>query len=377
MGLRQSAVEDMVNGLRSPDAAFWRRRRVLITGHTGFKGAWLTTWLAELGSEVHGLALEPPTTPNLFSLADIGAALASDTRADLRDMDAVASCLHRCRPQIVLHLAAQSLVRLSYAEPLATFATNVMGTAHVLEAVRRTPGVAAAVIVTTDKCYENREWDYRYRENDPLGGHDPYSASKAAAEIATACWRASFADPGQARIASARAGNVIGAGDWADERLLPDCFRAFAQSRPVSLRNPRAVRPWQHVLEPLSGYLLLAESLCGDSGAAFARSWNFGPDPASDASVGEVARMAAALWGGAASVLSHEDQGQPHEAGVLRLDSTLARTRLGWAPRWPLATALAATVIGHRGHADGRALAALVRGQIADYCAAGASEAHE
>lgn len=369
MGLQAGALEGL-----AMSSAFWRGRRVFLTGHTGFKGGWLALWLAEMGAEVHGFALEPPSQPNLFDLADVGAVLVSDTRADLRDAAAVAACTQRCQPEIVMHLAAQALVRPSYVEPLTTFATNVMGTAHLLEAVRQTPGVRAIVVITTDKCYENREWMHPYRENDRLGGHDPYSASKAASEIVTACWRASYPGDACARIASARAGNVIGAGDWAVERLLPDCFRAFASSRPVLLRNPHAVRPWQHVLEPLAGYLLLAESLCGNDGKIYARSWNFGPDPSGDATVSEVARLAAQLWGDNASVITATDANPLHEAGLLRLDSTLARLQLDWAPRWTLSQAIAATVAGYRCHALDGDLAALVRAQISSYCTAGNSE---
>lgn len=364
-------VIDTVSG-RLPEPAFWQGRRVLLTGHTGFKGAWLALWLTEMGATVHGFAMEPPTVPNLFDLANVAAVLASDTRADVRDAAAVAACTQGCRPEIVMHLAAQSLVLPSYDDPLTTFATNAMGTANVLEAARHTPGVRAILVITTDKCYENREWEHPYRENDRLGGHDPYSASKAAAEIITASWRASFAGRAGAHIASARAGNVIGAGDWAEDRLLPDCFRAFANSRTVTLRNPHAVRPWQHVLEPLAGYLLLAESLCGSDGETYARGWNFGPDPGGDASVGTVAELAARLWGDGAAVCFARAPDQPHEAGTLRLDSTLARLRLGWAPRWSLPQAIDATVAGYRCHARGGDLTGLVRDQIAAYCGANA-----
>lgn len=376
MGAQRRALEGVVVMAavvvpnRLPDVAFWRRKRVLVTGHTGFKGAWLASWLAGMEAEVHGYSLSPPTQPNLFELGHVADILASDTRGDVRDVDAVVECMGRCKPEIVLHLAAQSLVRPSYAEPLATFAVNVMGTAHVLEASRHMGGVRAVVIVTTDKCYENREWPYPYRENDPLGGHDPYSASKAAAEIATACWRASFAATCGIRIASARAGNVIGAGDFAPDRLLPDCCRAFALGQPVTLRQPHAVRPWQHVLEPLTGYLLLAEHLCGERGNDYARAWNFGPDPLGDATVGEVAAMAARLWGSEAVVEVVPDSSPLHEAGLLRLDSTLARGELGWVPRWKLGQAVAAAVAGYRSHAAGGDLAEVVRCQIADYCAA-------
>jgi len=354
---------------RLPDAAFWRGRRVLLTGHTGFKGAWLAIWLHELGAEVHGFALDPPTAPNLFDDAAVARGLASDERADLRDPAGIAASTSRVRPEIVLHLAAQSLVRLSHREPLATFATNVMGTAHVLDAARRSPDVRAIVVVTSDKCYENRERLEPYHEEDALGGRDPYSASKACAEIVTGSWRASFAREADApRIASARAGNVIGAGDMALDRLVPDCVRAFRAGKPVRLRHPGSVRPWQHVLEPLAGYLVLAETLRDASGAEAARAWNFGPDAADDATVGDVAHEAARLWGDDARIEIEEGASGPPEASILRLDSTAARASLGWAPRWPLARALEATIAGYRSAAD-VPLGDVLRAQIADYCA--------
>lgn len=355
---------------RLPDAAFWRGKRVFLTGHTGFKGAWLALWLKHLGAEVHGYALAPPSLPNLFEVVHVAADLITDVRGDLRDADGVADAVAKVRPDVIFHLAAQSLVRPSYADPLGTFAVNAMGTAHVLEAARHCPAVRAVVVVTTDKCYENREWVYPYRENDRLGGHDPYSASKACAELVADCWRRSFfkaAGVNALRIATVRAGNVIGAGDWAVDRLLPDCFRAFACSESVKLRCPHAVRPWQHVLEPLSGYLQLAESLVGAGGEDFSRSWNFGPDPDSDASVGHVASEAARLWGETARVEFDVALMADHEAGVLRLDSTMARVQLGWRPRWPLARALFETVRGYKVYAEGGDLRALVLGQIDTY----------
>lgn len=371
MGQWASALEGVVM-VRNPDAKFWRDKRVFLTGHTGFKGAWLALWLKKLGAEVYGFSLEPPSSPNLFDLARVQNDMVADVRADLRDSGLVATALTDANPHIVLHLAAQSLVRPSYDDPLGTFATNVMGTAHVLEAARRCASVRAVVIVTTDKCYENQEWVYPYREVDRLGGHDPYSASKACAELVTACWRQSF--PGMdgmsaPHIASARAGNVIGAGDWANDRLLPDCSRAFSQGNPVRLRYPHAVRPWQHVLEPLAGYLLLAESLCSEKGSDFAQAWNFGPDANSDAPVGKVAQDVAAFWGQGARVEIENSPKNPHEAGLLRLDSTLARLRLEWRPRWPLARALSETVSGYKLHAEGGDLRALVLAQIDAYLA--------
>lgn len=342
---------------------------VLVTGHTGFKGGWLSLWLAALGARVHGLALDPPTRPSFYEAVGLGRVLASDRRCDIRDAAHLAVAFAAARPRIVFHLAAQPLVRESYRDPAGTFATNVMGTVHVLEAVRRTPSVEAVVVATTDKVYENREWPHPYREPDRLGGRDPYSASKAACEMAVASLRASYFGAGghPARIATARAGNVIGGGDFAADRLVPDCLRAFAQGEPVRLRYPGAVRPWQHVLEPVRGYLLLAVRLVGPDGADAAQAWNFGPDPEGDAPVGAVAARVAALWGPEARVVHDEAGDHPHEAGLLRLDSTPARLRLGWRPRLALEDALARTVAWHREFASGADMNAVTRAQIADY----------
>ena len=348
-----------------PRAEFWRDRPVLLTGHTGFKGGWLALWLRQLGARVHGYALDPLAGPQLFAAAGVGAALESDTRADLADYAELAAVVARHAPEVIFHLAAQSLVRAGYADPLGTFATNVQGTAHVLEAARSSAAVRALVIVTTDKVYENRESLHAYRESDPLGGHDPYSASKAAVELVSASYRASFATP--ARIATARAGNVIGGGDFAPERLLPDCLRAFERREPVRLRYPQALRPWQHVLEPLSGYLRLAELLHGDIAGRYARAWNFGPDASADATVAQVAAIAARLWGEGARVETDPDSRHPHEAGLLRLDSQAARTALGWAPRWSLEDAVARTVEWHRACGHGADLGALCLQQIDEY----------
>lgn len=352
----------------------WRGRSVFVTGHTGFKGSWLALWLQGLGAQVHGYALDPATTPNLFDLAQVAQGLASDTRADLADRSGLQRALAAARPSVVLHLAAQALVRPGYADPLGTFATNVMGTAHLLEAVRAVDSVQAVVVVTTDKVYDNREWIYPYRESDALGGHDPYSASKGAAEIVAASYRASFFGAG-ACVATARAGNVIGGGDWSPERLVPDCLQAFAAGRPVELRYPQAVRPWQHVLEPLGGYLALAERLLAADGRRAAKAWNFGPEAGGDASVGEVAQSLARLWGGGARVDCPEGAAHPHEAGLLRLDITQARAELGWRPCWSLEQALAATVQWFRGWQRGDDAAGLCRAQIRSYgeASAGAS----
>ena len=341
-------------------------RPVLVTGHTGFKGGWLSLWLADLGAQVHGYALAPPTQPNLFEVAGVARALTSDTRADLADLAALTATMARVRPEVVFHLAAQPLVSVGYGDPLGTIATNVTGTAHLLEAIRAVDSVRAVVVVATDKVYQNPESGTPFAEDDPLGGRDPYSASKAAAEIVVAAYRASFFGEGRhpARIASVRAGNVIGGGDWAADRLVPDCMRAFAAGEPVRLRRPDAVRPWQHVLEPLSGYLILAARLLGDGGENLVRAWNFGPDPADDASVGDVARRVAALWGSDARVVEGSDAPAP-EAGLLRLDSSLARSELGWAPRWSLQRALEQTVAWQQAWRRGDDMRAASLGQIA------------
>lgn len=359
-------MEDVV----SIHPACWRGRPVFVTGHTGFKGSWLSLWLHKLGARVHGYALDPPTNPSLFAVAHVGEVMASDTRADLADLGALRRALSAAQPEVVFHLAAQPLVRVSYGDPLGTFATNVMGTVHLLEALRGLDSVGVIVIITTDKVYENREWVYPYREVDPLGGYDPYSASKAAAELVVASYRASFYGNHTSHavhIATARAGNVIGGGDWAMDRLVPDCLRAFATGEPVRLRYPHAVRPWQHVLEPLSGYLHLAEHLFAGNGAKFARAWNFGPDASGDATVAEVAEMTARLWGHNAHVEHEPSTGNPHEAGLLKLDSTRARSELGWRPRWSLEQALQHTVAWHRAWVNGKDMRARTLGQICTY----------
>ncbi len=331
-----------------PNPTFWAGRRVLLTGHTGFKGAWLALWLRQLGAQVTGLALAPPTEPNLFALAGVDADL--DHRlGDVRDLAAVDAAFAASRPELVLHLAAQALVRPSYAQPVETFATNVMGTVHVLDAARRCPSVCAVVVVTSDKCYENREWPWGYRENEPMGGRDPYSASKGAAELVTAAMRQSFCADGP-WIASARAGNVFGGGDWAHDRLIPDLVQAFLRGEAAHVRRPDAVRPWQHVLEPLAGYLLLAERLLAQGGQ-FAQAFNFGPAAESEQPVLQVAQLLQQVWPGASLDVATVPQG-PHEAGLLRLDATLARARLGWRPRLGLAESLAWTAQWYRQFAD-------------------------
>jgi len=354
----------------SANADLWRGRSVFVTGHTGFKGGWLALWLHHLSANVHGFALDPPTTPSLFETARIKSLLASDTRADLADLAELESAFAAAQPEVVFHLAAQSLVRESYRDPLGTLTTNIMGTARVLEAARAIDSVRAIVLITTDKVYENREWEYSYREVDSLGGHDPYSASKAAAEIVAASYRASFFEREKghpAHVATARAGNVIGGGDWATDRLVPDCLRAFAANQSVYLRLPAAVRPWQHVLEPLAGYLRLAERLFGADGEKFAKAWNFGPDTRGNATVGEVAAATARLWGDGARVEYAPATENPHEAGLLRLDSARARNALDWKPRWSLEDALEKTVAWQKAWKRGADMAAVCRDQIRAY----------
>ncbi len=327
--------------LPGPDPAFWTGRRVFVTGHTGFKGGWLCAWLGHLGADVYGYALAPPTTPSFFAVVGVERIVRGSTLADIRDYDRVRAALQQARPEVVFHLAAQPLVRYSYQHPIDTFAVNVMGVANLLDAVRATGGVRAVVNVTSDKCYEDRGHAAGYREEDPMGGHDPYSSSKGCAELITAAYRRSYLQAAGVGVATARAGNVIGGGDWAADRLIPDLFRAVESGTPLLVRSPDAVRPWQHVLEPVRGYLMLAERLHAD-GQAWAGAWNFGPAEADDRSVRWIIeRLTSSLPG---LSWSCDLQAHPHEAACLRLDSGKARQNLTWAPRWPLDTALAQTV---------------------------------
>jgi len=369
---RGRAVEDVgvTEGVTGGgiDRAFWAGRRVFLTGHTGFKGSWLSLWLQAMGAEVKGFALAPDTRPALFDVADVASGMVSET-GDIRDPAALRASLVDFVPDTVIHMAAQPLVRLSYEQPVETYAVNVMGTAHLLEAVRACPSVHAAVIVTTDKCYENREWPWGYRETEPMGGHDPYSSSKGCAELVTAAWRRSFfAHEGAAAIASARAGNVIGGGDWALDRLIPDILRAVEADQPVEVRNPLSIRPWQHVLEPLGGYLVLAQALHA-RGPAVADGWNFGPRDEDARPVGWIADRMAALWGEGAT-WRHDEREQPHEARYLKLDISKARSDLGWAPRWSLDEALRRIVDWHRVWRAGQDVRALCLEQIRAYEAA-------
>ncbi|WP_349431733.1 CDP-glucose 4,6-dehydratase [Methylomarinum sp. Ch1-1] len=361
MGFGLRALENM--GINE---TFWRGKKVLVTGHTGFKGSWLSLWLQMLEADVYGLSRLPPTEPNLFERADVGKRMTS-LHGDIRDLSLVKKTVSAINPDILIHMAAQSLVRYGYHHPVETYQTNVMGTLHVLEAIRACQGVRAAVMVTTDKCYESMEAGEPHRENDPLGGHDPYSSSKGCAELLIASYRHSFFfESTSAAIASVRAGNVIGGGDWAEHRLVPDVIEAFQKNRSVKIRNPHAVRPWQHVLEPLSGYLLLAERLF-NGGHAYAESWNFGPEAGDMRQVQWLVEFLAGKWRYANWAV--EEKPNFHEAGALRLNSTKARDRLGWRPRWSLPTALDKTVDWYRAESAGVDMSVFCQKQIREYLA--------
>jgi CDP-glucose 4,6-dehydratase len=352
----------------APD--FWRDRRVLVTGHTGFKGAWLSLWLQALGARVTGFSLGVPTQPSLYELACIGEGMQS-IDGDVRDFDALAGAFATARPEVVIHMAAQSLVRPSFSAPRATYEVNVMGTVNLLDAVRRDGDVRVVVNVTSDKCYENREWEWAYREHERMGGHDPYSSSKGCAELITDAFRRSFfCTADSTRIASARAGNVIGGGDWAQDRLIPDLMRALLAGRAVRVRNPDSIRPWQHVLNPLSGYLALAEALW--SSAELAGAWNFGPCDEDARPVRWIVWQIAASWPQQLSWLDGETQSRAglHEARYLKLDSSRARSRLGWRPRWGLGEGLDATVAWYRALQAGENMAAVTAAQIDAYAQA-------
>jgi len=351
------------------NSEFWAGKRVFLTGHTGFKGSWLSLWLQSLGAELTGFSLAPPTQPSLFEMARIGDGMHSII-GDIRDLAGLREAMVEAKPEIVIHMAAQPLVRYSYENPVETYATNVMGTVHLFEAVRATPSVKAVVNITTDKCYENREWAWGYRENEPMGGYDPYSNSKGCAELVTSAYRSSYFNPldyskhGVA-LASVRAGNVIGGGDWAQDRLIPDIISAFSEGRPVVIRSPHAIRPWQHVLEPLRGYLMLAERLYSD-GVAYAEGWNFGPNEADVKSVEWIVGTLAEQWGNDAN-WTLDQSTHPHEATYLKLDISKARSRLGWQPALALSQSLQMIVDWYRDYKNKADMRYVVLEQISTY----------
>jgi len=343
---------------------FWQNKSVFLTGHTGFKGGWLAIWLSDMGAKVHGFSLDASTTPNLFIEAKVENHVVCSTIGDIRNAEHLQAAVQAAKPDIVIHMAAQPLVRASYVDPVETYATNVMGTVHLFEAIRKTPSIKAVVNITTDKCYENREWVWPYRENEAMGGHDPYSSSKGCAELVTSAYRRSFLDEAGIQLASVRAGNVIGGGDWADDRLIPDFLSALDANETLVIRSPKAIRPWQHVLEPLSGYLKLAEMLYTE-GAVYADGWNFGPDDADSQPVEWVVNHLCSQMLGANWQLDQNPQ--PHEASTLKLDSTKAKTLLGWKPRWNLAHALNKTIKWHNEWKAGEDMARISLQQIREY----------
>jgi len=354
--------------LSNPALTALRGKRIFLTGHTGFKGSWLTALLSELGCSVHGLALAPSGQPNLYEAASLRKLLADETIADIRERDTVAAAVRRAEPDIVIHMAAQAFVRRSYAEPSETWDVNVMGTVNLLEAVRATPAVLGVIVVTTDKCYENRGWEWGYRESDRLGGHDPYSASKAGAELVVESYRRSFLGGDVTRLVSARAGNVIGGGDWSEDRLIPDAARAAAAGRDLVVRNPGATRPWQHALDCLVGYLTVAAKLV-DTSATVADAYNFGPDAVDNLSVGDMLTKLQQHWPGLGwSVEPHLGVPSLHEANYLYLDSARARTQLGWRPVWSLDMALQRTASWYQDfQSDPSSARALMMSQIKEY----------
>jgi CDP-glucose 4,6-dehydratase len=356
--------------LASVEPSFWKAKRVFLTGHTGFKGGWLSLWLASMGAKVTGYALAPNTAPNFFEVAQVQSDLEQSHIADIRDLEKLQKAMADAKPEIVIHMAAQPLVRYSYANPVETYATNVMGTVHVLESIRHVDSVRAAVIVTTDKCYENKEWAWGYRENEPMGGYDPYSNSKGCAELVTSAYLQSYFPPEkyakhQVAVASARAGNVIGGGDWSDDRLIPDAIKAFEANETLIIRNPLATRPWQHVLEPLSGYLILAQALY-QAGAKFDGAWNFGPRDDDARTVQEVINLLIKNWGSIASWTQDQSE-QPHEAHSLKLDCSKARQYLNWVPRWTLEKAIQNITQWHKAHQQQNNIREMSLKQIADY----------
>ncbi|MBU3637577.1 CDP-glucose 4,6-dehydratase [Polynucleobacter sp. es-MAR-4] len=355
---------------RGVDANFWQGKTVFLTGHTGFKGSWLSLWLSSLGAKVCGYALAPSTTPNLFTVLNLQDSLKYSQIADIRDLDALQKAVIKAQPDIVIHMAAQPLVRYSYTHPVETYATNVMGTLNLLESLRSIDSARATVVVTTDKCYENNERLAGYQEHEPMGGHDPYSNSKGCAELVTAAYRRSFFSADQYlehhnAIASARAGNVIGGGDWSEDRLIPDAIKAFEANKPLIIRNTLATRPWQHVLEPLSGYLVLAQALY-EEGTAFAQGWNFGPKDSDARPVQEVVELLISAWGSPASWV-HDGSEHPHEAKSLKLNITKARENLGWVPKWTLETAIEKIAHWQKAYQNKRDMKSISLNQIREY----------
>jgi CDP-glucose 4,6-dehydratase len=364
VGRWHGAVEEMALTVVNVNPAFWQNKRVLLTGHTGFKGSWLSLWLQSMGSTLRGVSLEPPTRPALFNIAQVANGMDHQI-SDIRDYDKVSALLAEFKPEIVIHMAAQPLVRVSYQQPIDTFATNVMGTVNVFEAARHAGGVRAIVSVTTDKCYENQEWVWGYREHEAMGGHDPYSSSKGCAELVGTAYRKSFFQAEGIAMASARAGNVIGGGDWASDRLVPDILKALEDRRPVQIRNPHAVRPWQHVLEPLSGYLLLAERLY-EHGQLYAEGWNFGPRDEDAQTVQWIVERLCQEWEGGGTWILQPGE-HPHEANYLKLEISKARLRLNWLPRWSLETALTYITHWHQAWLARADMRAVCLGQISQY----------
>ncbi len=351
------------------DARFWKGKQVFLTGHTGFKGGWLSLWLTSMGAKVTGYALAPNIHPSFFDVVGVQSFLEQNHIADIRDLTFLKMAMEQAAPEVIIHMAAQPLVRYSYEDPLETFATNVMGTVNLLEIARKIPSIKAIVVVTTDKCYENKEWVWGYRENEPLGGADPYSCSKACAELVTSAYRQSFFSgnvaTSNAAIATARAGNVIGGGDWSVDRLIPDALNAFEANKPLVLRNPLSTRPWQHVLEPLSGYLVLAQALF-TNGKKFASAWNFGPDDEGNKTVERVIDLLGNRWG-ANSGWQQDPNAHPHEAHLLKLDCSKAHQQLGWSPKWRLEESIEKIVQWHKAFKTSKDMKAVSLEQIDQY----------
>ena len=370
MPLGRYGIKLTTENLAVVNPSFWNGKRIFLTGHTGFKGGWLALWLSSMGARVTGYALTPNTSPSFFEVVKIAADLEDSNIADIRDLEKLQKAMSDAQPEVVIHMAAQPLVRYSYANPVETYATNVMGTVHVLESIRALDCVRAAVIVTTDKCYENQEWVWGYRENEPMGGHDPYSSSKGCAELVTSAYRQSYFAPEKysqhrVAIASARAGNVIGGGDWSEDRLIPDAIHAFEANEVLMIRNPMATRPWQHVLEPLSGYLVLAQALY-EQGAHFDGGWNFGPSDEDARSVQEVIELFIQSWHSPAA-WKQDMAEQPHEAHSLKLDCSKARQYLKWTPKWSLENAISQISQWHKAYQQNLNMRDISLAQIHSY----------